>query len=99
MNSANDILNHYNNTKVPVIINTCLKLSKTKFIVPFDMTLSQFHYLLSKQIKKNEKDSLIFFINNKLPMQSQTMGSLYKLYKCPIDKYLYINVSKEKTFG
>ena len=99
MNNANDIIDFYNNKKIPLIIDSKLELSKNKFIVPRDMTISQFHYILSKKIKKNEKDSLILFVNNILPQQIDTLGSLYNLYKNDEDNYLHITVRKESTFG
>lgn len=99
MNTAKDILEFYNHKKVPIIIDSQLELSKNKFIVPIDMTISQFHYIINKKIKKNEKDAIILFVNNILPQQIDTLGSLYNLYKSEDDEYLHIVVRKESAFG
>ena len=84
--------------KVPVIIETDLKLSKKKYIIPKDMTVSQFHSLIRKRIDLSSKESLLIFINNVLPIQSDTFDNLYNLHKND-DKCLYIIIKVENTFG
>ena len=102
MNSvAEDIINLHP-LKVPIIVNTSensnIELEKYKYIVPKDISLRQFHCILSKKINKNSKQSLILFINNILPSGTDTIGNLYNLHK-DNDGFLYITISKENTFG
>ena len=101
MTTSENILKLHQN-KVPIIIQIPEKLSidfdKLKYIVPIDITLQQFHCILNKYIKKNEKQSIIMFINNTLPISSESIGSLYNKYKDK-DGFLYITVRKENTFG
>ena len=101
MTTAEDILKSHKN-KVPIIIhipeNSIINLDKIKYIVPIDITVQQFHCILNKNIKKNEKQSVIMFINNTLPVSSELIGSLYNQYKDK-DGFLYITLRKENTFG
>ena len=101
MTTSEDILKLHKN-KVPIIIqqpeNSNIILEKLKYIVPIDITIQQFHCILNKYIKKNEKQSVIIFINNILPVSSESIGSLYNQYK-DNDGFLYITIRKENTFG
>ena len=101
MTTSEDILKSYKN-KIPVVIQISEKsniyLDKLKYIVPKDITVQQFHCILNKYIIKNEKHSIIMFINNTLPTSTETIGSLYNQYK-DNDGFLYITLSKENTFG
>lgn len=101
MTTSEDILKIHPN-KIPIIIklseNSKIELDKLKYIVPVDITLQQFHCILNKYIKKNEKQSVIMFINQTLPVSSELIGSLYNKYK-DNDGFLYITVQKENTFG
>ena len=101
MTTSEDILKLHQN-KIPIIIqlseNSNIELDKLKYIVPIDITLQQFHCILNKYIKKNEKQSVIMFIHDTLPVSSESIGSLYKQYK-DNDGFLYITIRKENTFG
>ena len=101
MTTSEDIFKIHKN-KIPVIIqpseNSNIELDKLKYIVPKDITLQQFHCILIKYIKKNEQQSVIMFINNILPVSSESIGTLYNQYKDK-DGFLYITVRKENTFG
>lgn len=100
MTTAKDILKEYSN-KVPIIIesDSNIELDKNKYIVPKDITLRQFNCILSRYIKKNEKQSIILFINNTLPIMTDTIGNLYNLNKSDEDNFLYIRLKRENTFG
>lgn len=101
MTTSEDILKVHKN-KIPIIINLIensnIQLDKLKYIVPKDFTLQQFHCILIKNIKKNEKQCIILFINNTLPISSRLIGDLYNQYK---DKNGFLNITaqKENTFG
>ena len=101
MTTSEDILKIHQN-KIPIVIqlseNSNIKLDKLKYIVPVDFTLQQFHCILNKYINNNEKQSVIMFINNMLPVSSESIGTLYNQYK-DNDGFLYINIRKENTFG
>lgn len=101
MTTANDIMKIHKN-KVPIIINLPDHLNatftKTKFIVPNNLTVRQFHCILKKYTTISSKQSLILFVNKKLPMISDTIGNIYENEKSD-NNFLYIDVQKENTFG
>ena len=101
MTTSEEILKLHNN-KVPIIINlpdnSSIELDKLKYIVPKDITIQQLHCILTKYIKKNKKQSVILFINNTMPISSQSIGNIYNQFKDK-DGFLYITLRKENTFG
>jgi GABA(A) receptor-associated protein len=89
--------------RVPIIIETSapdkeLILDKTKFLVPSDLSVGQFLYVLRLRIKLKPECALYIFFNNQLSTTSETIGSIYKMNK-EDDGFLYGTVSLENTFG
>jgi GABA(A) receptor-associated protein len=90
--------------RVPIIVeisdsnNKELSLNKCKYLVPFDLTVSQFLYVIRKRIKLTPEIALFVFFNNSLPPSSETIGSVYKHHK-DRDGFLYAVISLESTFG
>lgn len=52
-------------------------LDKQKYLVPSELTVGQFYFLIRKRIHLRPEDALFFFVNNIIPPTSATMGSLY----------------------
>lgn len=52
-------------------------LDKKKYLVPSDLTVGQFYFLIRKRIHLRPEDALFFFVNNVIPPTSATMGNLY----------------------
>ena len=73
-------------------------IGKNKFLVPVDMTLSQFVDIIRQRINIKPDNAIFIFINNLLPPLSQTMISLYEEYR-ENDGFLYIYYNGESTFG
>ena len=70
--------------RVPVIVEKAPKarigdLDKKKYLVPSDLTVGQFYFLIRKRISLRPEDALFFFVNNVIPPTSATMGSLYQV--------------------
>lgn len=102
-NEATKILNKSYPKKVPVIIEVSKKsikllLDKKKYLVPSEITVGQFMYIIRKRIKLNSETALFFFVNNTIPMTSMLMSELYDRYKDD-DLFLTITISSESTFG
>lgn len=55
-------------------------LDKKKYLVPSDLTVGQFYFLIRKRIHLRPEDALFFFVNNVIPPTSATMGSLYQVF-------------------
>jgi len=55
------------------------ELDKKKYLVPSDLTVGQFYFLIRKRIHLRPEDALFFFVNNVIPPTSTTMGALYQV--------------------
>merc|ERR1712066_1176497 len=73
-------------------------LDKKKYLVPSDLTVGQFYFLIRKRISLRPEDALFFFVNNVIPPTSATMGSLYQEHH-EEDFFLYIAYSDESVYG
>ena len=89
--------------KVPVICERTAKstipiIEKKKYLVPSDLTIGQFIYVIRKRIKLNADQSMFLFIRNIIPPTSALVGELFHEHKDE-DGFLYISYSGENTFG
>ena len=88
--------------RVPVIILEKnpkeTKIDKRKYLVPMDLTMGQFIYVIRKRIKFPPEKALFCFTGNFIPPTSASMSSLYYKHKDG-DNFLYITISCENTFG
>ena len=75
-----------------------ITLTRTKFIVPRHYSIAKIHMILLQYVNCNEKQGILLFINDILPMQTESIGYLYDSFKSS-DGFLYIHVTKENTFG
>ncbi|XP_017144981.1 gamma-aminobutyric acid receptor-associated protein [Drosophila miranda] len=85
--------------RVPVIVEKAPKtrhpdLDKKKYLLPADLTVGQFYFLIRKRIKLSADSALFFFVNNVIPPTSATIGSLYQEHRDK-DYFLYMSYSDE----
>ena len=74
-------------------------IDRYKFLAPHDITLGQFMYVVRKRIKIDDMESLFFFVNdNVLVNTSQTMVTIYDSHKDE-DGFLYFTYCSENVFG
>jgi len=73
-------------------------IDKNKYLVPMDLTVGQFLYVIRKRIKLEPEKALFLFINNTIPATSKLLSSMYKDFQNE-DGFLYIVYSSENTFG
>ncbi|KAH1187323.1 hypothetical protein KIL84_020072 [Mauremys mutica] len=73
-------------------------LDKRKYLVPSDLTVGQFYFLIRKRIHLRPEDALFFFVNNTIPPTSATMGQLYE-DNHEEDYFLYVAYSDESVYG
>ncbi len=74
------------------------EIEKNKYLVPGDLTVGQFIYVIRKRIKLNPEDALYIFVGSNLPPTSSLMSAVYEEYK-ESDGFLYVTYSGENTFG
>ncbi|KAF5455461.1 hypothetical protein F2P56_025034 [Juglans regia] len=89
--------------RVPVIVERYSRsdlpeMEKRKYLVPQDMSVGQFIYILSGRLHLAPGKALFVFVKNTLPQTATLMGSVYKSFKDE-DGFLYMCYSTEKTFG
>ena len=87
--------------RVPVIVEKAPKallgdIDKNKFLVPSDMTIIQFMYVVRKRLGMTPELALFLLVNGTLTPTSTTMGALYEEYK-EEDSYLYVAYSDQST--
>jgi GABA(A) receptor-associated protein len=89
--------------RIPVIVEKAPKsrlrdLDKKKYLVPAELTIGQFYFLIRKRIQLRPEDALFFFVNNIIPQTMTTMGALYEDHK-EEDLFMYIAYSDESVYG
>lgn len=99
---AKRILAKYPN-RIPIIVNIpknsgLPELDKKKYLIPGDMTLGQFMYVLRKRISLRPETALFLYIGNTLAPTSEIISQIYENNKDE-DSFLYLSVQSESTFG
>ncbi|KAF9411934.1 hypothetical protein HW555_009408 [Spodoptera exigua] len=92
-------------TKIPLIVERYHKerslptLDKSKFLVPEDITMSQFLVIIRNRIRIKPNQALYLIINNKSMLSmSLTMAQAYDNYGDE-DGFLYITYASQEVFG
>ncbi|MGH0138148.1 UNVERIFIED_CONTAM: hypothetical protein FKN15_065193 [Acipenser sinensis] len=102
--------------KIPIIVEKAPKsrvaeLDKKKYLVPSDLTVGQFCFLIRKRIELQAEEALFFFVNNVLPPSSATMGQVYEvsvetqnethisLWACRVEKWLGLWTLDRRVVG
>ena len=75
-----------------------IKLDKKKFLIPKDLTVGQFIYILRKRIKLSPEQAIFIFVNSHLPASGSTISEIYEKYRND-DGFLYLTYSGENVFG
>jgi len=73
-------------------------IDKKKYLVPADLTMGQFVYVIRKRIKLPPEQAIFVFVNNTLPPAAALMSQIYSDHKDE-DGFLYVTYSGENTFG
>ena len=89
--------------RIPVIIqrkpySKAPLVSKYKYLVNNDLTVSQLLYSIRSKIKLDVTQALFFFVEQTIPVSSHTMFHVYHSHKDP-DGFLYLIYDTENTFG
>lgn len=89
--------------RIPVICEKVEKsdiqeIDKRKYLVPSDLTVGQFVYVIRKRIQLPPEKAIFIFIKDILPPTAALMSSIYEEHKDE-DGFLYVLYSGENTFG
>ena len=99
---ADAILQKYPD-RIPVIVEKAknsdiVEMDKKKFLVPKDLTVGQFVYVIRKRIRLSSEQAIFIFINGTLPATSSLMSKVYEDHKDQ-SGFLMVVYSGESTFG
>ncbi|CAH2350141.1 autophagy-related protein 8 [[Candida] railenensis] len=99
---ASRILQKFND-RIPVICEKVEKsdiaeIDKRKYLVPSDLTVGQFVYVIRKRIKLPSEKAIFIFVNDILPPTAALLSTVYDEHKDE-DGFLYVLYSGENTFG
>lgn len=76
----------------------CPIIDKRKYLVPRDLTMGQFLYVIRKRLRLSPEKALFLFINGTIPSSMSLINEVYDRHK-DMDGYLYISYAQENTFG
>lgn len=92
--------------RVPIIVRRSSNagqeapmIDKNKFLVPSDLTMGQFQYVIRKRLSLAPEKALFLFVNNSVPPTSMLVSTIYEESKDLETDFLYIYYSMENTFG
>jgi GABA(A) receptor-associated protein len=91
-------------SRIPVIVerspqsNHIPHIDKSKFLVPGDLTVGQFVYIVRRRISLPPETALFLFVNGTLPTTNALMKELYTSL-ADTDGFLYCLYSGENVFG
>ncbi len=101
---ASNILVKYRD-RIPIICErqpSCTNLpmiDKHKYLVPRDLTVGQFQYVLRKRLHITSEQAIFLFTDNgQLSPTARTLSELYE-HRKDDDGFLYMRYSGENTFG
>ena len=101
---TDDILKKYPD-RIPCILeksignsNELPNIDKEKFLVPGDLRMSQFMFVIRKRINIRPEQAIFIFCNGQILLNQSEIKDIYNKNKHE-DNYLYLQYSGESTFG
>uniref|UniRef100_A0A6C0ESJ8 Autophagy-related protein n=1 Tax=viral metagenome TaxID=1070528 RepID=A0A6C0ESJ8_9ZZZZ len=96
------IMEKYPN-RIPIICEYVgrgvLDIDRKKYLVPLDLSMAGFLYVIRQRIKIKPEQSIYLFVGDSVMVTgNQTLGTVYEKYK-DLDGFLYTCYSGENTFG
>lgn len=76
----------------------CPELDKKKYLLPMEITVGQFLYVIRNRLQLSPSKSIFLFINGIIPSTSSLVYYYYTKYRDE-DGFLYINYTFEGVFG
>lgn len=89
--------------RIPVIVerypsSKIADIDKHKFLVPADVTVGQFLFIIRKRIEISKETALYLIVKKDIPKSTSTIGQLYTDFRDD-DGFLYVHYSGENSFG
>jgi GABA(A) receptor-associated protein len=90
--------------RIPVIVqrsdgnSNIPDIDRKKYLVPSDLTMGQFIYIIRKRIKLKPEQAIFTFVNKNIPSSNHLISQIYKEHK-DSDNFLYVEITGENIFG
>jgi len=89
--------------RVPIVCERCPgstlpEIDKKKYLVPCDLTVGQFIFIIRKRVELPAEQAIFLFVNGNIPPTAALMSIIYNENRAP-DGFLYIQYASENTFG
>lgn len=89
--------------RIPIICNKYYDskmndMDKKKFLVPINLSIAEFIFVIRKRLRISYEQSIYFIINDFIPSNNEIMYNLYKKFSDE-DGFLYVFYTNENTFG
>jgi len=90
--------------RCPIVVekdnrSSIVEIDKHKYLVPKNLTIGQFIYVIRKRINLPPAQALFVMTeNHTLPQTSALMSTLFYKYQ-NVDGFLYLTYTSENTFG
>ena len=99
---SNRVISKYED-RLPVICernkkSNLINIDKNKYLVPKDLTIGQFIYIIRKRMNLPEEKAIFLMVNGIIPQQNENMFNIYYKYKDD-DDFLYLSYTSENVFG
>ena len=91
--------------RIPVIVNrhknstNTPEIDKNKYLVPADLTMGQFLYVIRKRLQMSPEKALFMFVDNSVICNTELVCRVYEESRDIDDHFLYVTYSSENTFG
>ena len=91
--------------RIPVILQrnknskNTPEIDKNKYLVPADLTMGQFLYIIRKRLQMSPEKALFMFVDNTVSCNTDLICKVYTEFHDREDHFLYITYSSENTFG
>jgi GABA(A) receptor-associated protein len=90
--------------RVPVLVGKAVgsnapEIDKHKFLVPYDLTVGQFQFVIRKRLKLSPEKALFLIVDNIVPCTGHLMSSVYEEHLDKKTRFLMVTYNIESTFG
>jgi GABA(A) receptor-associated protein len=89
--------------RVPIFVESRdINLNKNKYLVPRDLTVGQFMYIIRKNMQLKSDEALFLFFGEKpgiIPPTGALISDVYEQHMDTVDHFLYGRITKENVFG
>jgi hypothetical protein len=87
--------------RIPVIVITKdFELLKKKFLINETENFSTLFFEIRRHVKTTMRDSVLFLVESQIVTPSMNVGEFHRRVCMPKDdKFMYILLSKQQTFG